>query len=264
MSPNPTAAMFAFTRAVPPSIARCELTHLRREPIDWARAAEQHGRYEEALEALGCQVRRLPALPEFPDSVFVEDTAVVLDECAVITRPGAPSRRGETPSVAHALREHRPLRCIEPPGIMDGGDVLRVGRRIFVGLSTRTNAAAVDQLDRFVGPFGYAVIPLAVRGCLHLKSAVTDLGDGALLVSPSAIDATDFADLTTIEGDPTESGSSNVLVVNGTVICPASAERTRDRLEAGGRRVLSLDVSELAKAEAGLTCCSLLVNDAAD
>lgn len=256
--------MVAFTRAVPPSITRCELTHLRREPIDLARAEEQHRRYEDALESLGCRVRRLPPLPDFPDSVFVEDSAVVLDECAVITRPGARSRRGETPSVAEALREHRPLQWIESPGTMDGGDVLRVGRRIFVGLSTRTNRAAVEQLTTFVEPLGYEVIPIVVRGCLHLKSAVSDLGEGTLLVAPTGVDVSDFGEVTTIEGDPNEPGGSNVLLVNGTVICPASAPRTRERLLEGCRRVLSLDVSELAKAEAGLTCCSLLVNGAAD
>jgi dimethylargininase len=256
--------MLAFTRAVPPSITRCELTHLAREPIDLARAEEQHRRYEETLESLGCHVRRLPALPECPDSVFVEDTAIVLDECAVITRPGAPSRRGETPSVAQALREHLPLRCIESPGTMDGGDVLRVGRRIFVGVSTRTNPVAVEQLGSLVGPFGYEVVSVAVQGFLHLKSAVSDLGDGTLLVAPAGVDAAAFSDLTTIEGDSTEPWGSNVLLVNGTVICPASAPRTRERLLASGRRVLSLDVSELAKAEAGLTCCSLLVHGAAD
>jgi dimethylargininase len=261
---NPIAEMLAFTRAVPPSIARCELTHLPREPIDWARAEEQHRRYEEALESLGCRVLRLPALPDFPDSVFVEDTAIVLDECAVITRPGAPSRRGETPSVAQALREHRPLLCIESPGTIDGGDVLRVGRRIFVGLSTRTNRAAIEQLTGLIAPMGYDVVPIAVEGCLHLKSAVSDLGDGTLLIAPSLVAAMASSGLTTIEGDPSEPGGSNVLLVNGTVICPASAPRTRERLLGRGRPVLSLDVSELAKAEAGLTCCSLLVNVAAD
>jgi dimethylargininase len=254
--------MLAFTRAVPPSIINCQLTHLEREPIDWARADEQHRCYEALLESLGCRVTRLPMLADFPDSVFVEDTAIVFDECAVITRPGATSRRGETPSVAQALREHRPLNCIETPDTLDGGDVLRVDCKVFVGLSTRTTPGALDQLARFLAPLGYSVHPTRVRGCLHLKSAASELGDGTVLVAPNCLEPSDFADVTTIEVDPTEPSGANVLFVNGTVICPQSAPRTRARLEARGYRVTSLDTSELAKAEAGLTCCSLLVNDA--
>ena len=215
-------------------------------------------------KSLGCRIERLPPLDDFPDSVFVEDTAVVLDECAVITRPGATSRRGETPSVAQALREHRTLFCIDSPGTMDGGDVLRVGRRIYVGLSTRTNREAVDQLARFVTPFGYSVDAIRVRGCLHLKTAVTEIGDGTLLLDPERLEPSELGDTTTIEVDPSEPGGSNVLSVNGAVICPDSAPRTSARLEARGYRVVSVDASELAKAEAGLTCCSLLLNDTID
>ena len=163
--------------------------------------------------------------------------------------------------MAQALREHRALFCIESPGTLDGGDVLRVGRRIYVGLSTRTNREAVDQLARFVTPFGYSAHAIRVRGCLHLKTAATELGDGTLLVNPDRLDASDLHDTTTIEVDPNEPGGSNILSVNGSVICADSAPRTRARLEARGYRVVSVDASELAKAEAGLTCCSLLVND---
>src|SRR5881394_4110676 len=130
----------ALTRAVPPSITRCELTHLAREPIDWSRATRQHEEYERVLRSLGCTVTRLAQLPDNPDSVFVEDTAIVLDECAVITRPGALSRRDETASVAEAIGPYRPLQHIRSPGTMDGGDVLKVGRRLYIGLSTRTDA----------------------------------------------------------------------------------------------------------------------------
>jgi dimethylargininase len=256
--------MLAFTRAVPPTIINCELTHRRREPIDWPRADEQHRRYEKALESLGCRVVRLPALPDFPDSVFVEDTAVILDECAIIARPGAVSRRGETPTVAQALGEHRSLCCIEAPGTLDGGDVLRAGRRIFVGRSTRTNDAGIEQLQRFAEPLGYSVIPTSVQGCLHLKSAISVLGEASFLADRSCFDTSVFAQATTIDVDPTEPGGANALFVNGTVICPESAPLTRARLEARGFHVVSLDVSELAKAEAGLTCCSLLVNDDAN
>ena len=255
--------MLAFTRAVPPSIIHCELTHLEREPIDWERAKAQHRRYEEALTALGCSVIRLSALPDSPDSVFVEDAAVVLDECAVITRPGAASRRGETSSVAEALRRHRELRCIEEPATLDGGDVLRLGRRIFVGRSTRTNRAGIEQLAQAVRPFGYSVADVDVRGVLHLKSGASAIGD-RLLVDPSRVSPAAFGGITTIEVDPSESSGANVVFVNQTVLSPASAPRTRERLERVGCRVVTIDASELAKAEAGLTCCSLLVNDEDD
>jgi dimethylargininase len=256
--------MLALTRPVPTSIGNCELTHLERVPIDWERADLQHRRYEQILESLGCRMTRLPALEDSPDSVFVEDTAVVFDECAVISRPGAPSRRGETASVEEVLRTLRPLHCIESPATLDGGDVLRVGRRVFVGLSSRTTAAAVDQLKAFLKPLGYTVHPTGVRRALHLKTAVSELGDGSLLIDPSRIDASAFDGATTIEVDPTEPTGANVLFVNGTVLCPESAPRTTATLAAHGYRVLSVDASELGKAEAGLTCCSLLVNDHTD
>ena len=167
-----------------PSLARCELTHLSREFIDVDRARAQHRAYEDGLRALGCDVRRLPTEPDLPDAVFVEDTAVVFDELAVVARPGAPSRRAEVPSVAAALASFRALEEIRPPGTLDGGDVLVLGRDVFVGLSTRTNEDGVGQLRRALVPRGYAVRPLAVRSCLHLKSAVTRVGPSAVLLNP--------------------------------------------------------------------------------
>src|SRR5512133_1810858 len=133
--------LVAVTRKVSPAIGRCELTHLDRTPIDAGVAMQQHERYEEALTALGYEVRGLEAEPDLPDSVFVEDAAIVLDEVAVITRPGAESRRPETTSIAAALREHRPLAEITEPATLDGGDVLRIGRNLYIGISGRTNDA---------------------------------------------------------------------------------------------------------------------------
>lgn len=253
--------LLAITRAIPPSLARCELTHLERRPIDVARAVEQHRQYESALEALGCRVRRLPAEPELPDSVFVEDAAVVVDECAVVTRPGAASRRAETASVAEALRPHRDLREIEAPGTLDGGDVLRLGRRIYVGIGGRTNEEGARQLGAFLAPFGYAVHPVAARGCLHLKTAATALGDDLLLINPAWVDGAVFGGARWVEVDPAEPFAANVLCVGNTVLAPAAAPRTRARLENHGFEVVSVDASELAKAEAGLTCCSLVFRD---
>src|SRR5450759_3872284 len=129
----------ALTRSVPASIGNCELTHLSREPIDYARAVAQHAQYEAALRRLGCRVQRLPDAPDLPDSVFVEDTAVVFDDMAVIARPGAASRRAEVEALIAALGPHRRLACIEAPGTLDGGDVLVTPDRVFVGMSGRTN-----------------------------------------------------------------------------------------------------------------------------
>ncbi len=250
--------LIALTRAVPPSIVRCELTHLARSHMDVGLAAVQHARYEAALETLGCTIQRLPDEPELPDSVFVEDTAVVVDEVAVIARPGAESRRAETDSVAEALRHHRPLRAIEPPGTLDGGDVLRIGRRVYVGLSARTNADGATQLRDLLVPFGYAVHRVEARGCLHLKTAVTAVAGDLILLNPSWVDA-DVFEAPRLEVHPDEPFAANTLRVGETVLCSAAAPRTLERLESHGLSTQAVDVSELEKGEAGLTCCSVIV-----
>ncbi|MGH9464404.1 MAG: dimethylarginine dimethylaminohydrolase family protein [Thermoanaerobaculia bacterium] len=250
--------LVAFTREVSPSLGRCELTHLPRQQIDVELAREQHRAYELCLATLGCEVRRLPPAPDLPDGVFVEDAAVVLDELAVIARPGAESRRAETASVAAVLGEHRTLSVIEAPGTLDGGDVLRVGNRLYVGLSTRTNRAGLTQLAEAVRPFGYEVRSVAVRACLHLKSAVTAVAADLVLLRRDWVDAAAFAELGLVDVAPSEPMAANALLVGETVIVPTAHERTRERLEHRGIRVRSLAVSELAKAEGGVTCCSLI------
>lgn len=249
----------ALVRTVPPAIARAELTHVARQPIDVARAGQQHRQYRDALERLGCTVRELPPEPDLPDSVFVEDTAVVLDEVAVITRPGAESRRPETASVAEALRAYRELGFIEAPGTLDGGDVLRIGPRIFVGETARSNAEGIRQLRACVAPYGYEVEAVAVSGCLHLKSAVTRVAASTVLLNPGWVDPEVFAACERIEVDPGEPFAANALCLDGHVLLPAAFPRTRRRLEARGIEVTTVDADELAKAEGGLTCCSLVV-----
>jgi dimethylargininase len=251
----------AIARPVSPAINRCELTHLDREPIDLHRAADQHEAYERCLAELGCRVVRVPAEPELPDSVFVEDTAVVVDELAVMTRPGAVSRRAETASVARVLAEFRPLATIEAPGTLDGGDVLRVGRRFFVGQTGRSDRTGAAMLRALLEPHGYTVEAVPVTGCLHLKSAVSQVAAGAVLVNPLWVDATAFAPLRVVEVDPGEPAAANTLVLGGTVVAAVAYPRTAARLEALGLRVVRLDMSELAKAEGALTCCSLLLAD---
>lgn len=248
----------ALTRAVSRSLSRCELTHLARRPIDLDRARAQHHAYEQALSALGARVVSLPEEPDLPDSVFVEDTAIVLDDVAVITRPGAESRRLETPTIARALAPYRALCTIEPPGTIDGGDVLRIGSTLFVGRSGRTEPQAISQLREHVAPHGITVVAVAVKGCLHLKSAVTQIDEDRVLVNPAWVNPGDFG-LAWIEVDPDESSAANALRLGGSLLYPASYPRTRERLSRAGLTVLSVDVSELEKAEGAVTCCSLVL-----
>lgn len=252
-------SLIALTRDVSPAIAQCELTHLERAPIDVEMAREQHHAYERCLEAAECVVQHLAAGPDMPDSVFIEDIAVVFDEIAVITRPGAPSRRAETPPVAEAVARHRPVRRIEAPGTLDGGDVLRVGRTVFVGSSGRTNSAGIGQLRSAIRPLGYDVREVEVRGCLHLKSAVTSASDDLLVVNRDWIPSADLTGFEVIEVHPTEPYGANVLRLSDRVIHAAAYPRTRERLEQHRVRVETVDLSELAKAEGAVTCCSILI-----
>jgi dimethylargininase len=250
----------AITRAVSPAMEACELTHLPRVPIDVELARAQHRAYEQALIDAGYRVERLDTSPEMPDSVFVEDIAVVFDELAIITRPGAESRRRETPAVAEALAAYRALHVIQPPGTVDGGDVLVAGRRVFVGRSSRTNDSAIVQMRQLLGPRGYTVCDTAVRGCLHLKSAVTALDDDLLLVNRDWIDAAAFGGFTLVEVDPEEPAAANALRLADRIMVSASFPRTADRLARRGLRLEIVEASEVAKAEGAVTCCSLIVS----
>lgn len=249
----------AITRAVPASLAHCELTHLARVPIDAARAADEHREYEDALRALGCTIRQVPAAHELPDSVFVEDVALVLPELAIVTRPGVESRRAECASIAPILSEYRPLQSIAAPGTLDGGDVLRLGKTLYVGLSSRTNEDGARQLARIVAGAGYAVEYVQTKACLHLKSAVTELEPGCVLCNPDWIDARALRGVEAVPVHAEEPHAANVLRIGRTIICAAAHERTVEDLRSRGFDVCAIDVSELAKAEAGVTCCSLIV-----
>jgi dimethylargininase len=212
------------------------------------------------LQSLGCKILALPAEPELPDSVFVEDTALVLDELAVILRPGAPSRRPETLSISKTLEPYRELANLESPGTVDGGDVLKIDKKIFVGLTSRSNAAGVEQLQNLLKPRGYEVHGVSVRGCLHLKSAVTQVAEDILLINPACVDAEALPKMRRIEVDSSESSAANGLWIDGSVVYPAAFPATRRRLEEQGIKISAVDISELAKAEAAVTCCSLVFN----
>jgi dimethylargininase len=248
----------AITRAVSPAMVNCELTFVARQPIDLAKACAQHQAYEKLLEKLGARVISLPAEPTLPDSMFVEDPAIVLDELAVILPLGTETRRLEAASLAQALAKFRKLENVALPGTLEGGDVLRIGRKLYAGLSTRTNDEGIRQLAAILAPYGYEVIAVPVTGCLNLKSAVTYIGRNTLLANRAWFDNTPLAGYDWVDVDPAETHAANALALGETIIFPASFPRTRARLEARGFHVTPLDISELQKAESGLTCSSLL------
>jgi dimethylargininase len=252
----------AFTRAVSPRLPECQLTHLQRVPIDAARAAEQHAAYEQALAGAGFEIIRLPELAEDPDAVFVEDTALLLDGHAVITRPGASSRAGETASTAEGLAGHFELHRIER-GHLDGGDVLRIGNTLYVGVSTRTNAEGIAALAEIVGPLGFQVVEAQLRDCLHLKTGATFAGTDragtpVLLYHEASVDPAQFADVEPVAVDPNEAAAANCVRAGDRLILPTGNPRTADRLRNRGFDVMEVDVSELQKAESGVTCMSLI------
>jgi dimethylargininase len=248
----------AVTRQVSPSINRCELSFHQRQPIDVARAISQHAAYQECLAEMGVRVVSLPAEPELPDAVFVEDPAVVVDEVAVISFMGAPSRRPEARSLADTLSRYRPIEFLREPATLDGGDVMRIGRTVFVGASQRTNPEGIAQLREILRRHDYEVKAVEVRGCLHLKSACSHIGNKGVLVNRSWINAEQLFGVELIDVPFEESAAANALLVNDVVVLPQSFPQTRALLERRGLRVRTIDVSELQKAESGVTCMSLI------
>ncbi|HYY97601.1 MAG TPA: arginine deiminase family protein [Pyrinomonadaceae bacterium] len=250
--------IFALTREPARALDACELTYREREPIDAERAALQHRGYCDALRACGARVLTLPPADELPDSVFVEDTAIVLDEVAVLTRPGVESRRGEVALIEAEVARLRPVVKVEPPATLEGGDVMRVGRTLYVGLSPRTNAEGASALRRFAAPHGYEVVAVEPRGCMHLKTGCSALDDGTVLANPEWVDASDFRGLEVLRVDASEPWAANVLRVGAAVCVGYAFPRTAAALSARGYDVRAVAVSEFAKAEGGMTCMSLI------
>jgi dimethylargininase len=249
----------ALTRAVSQNLGKCELTYLERQTLDIDKAKSQHREYERNLEKIGFSIRRLPETPDFPDSVFVEDTAIILPEICIITNPGADSRKPEIKSVASVLKEYHRLGYIKFPGTMDGGDVIVAGSTLFVGLSGRTNKEGVRQLSEMVRPYGYLVSAVPVQGCLHLKTAVSVVEQDLLLVNPGCIDSSYFEGFTCVSVHREEPSAVNIIRHKNRVLCQKVFPRTMEWLDRSGYEVYSVDFSEFAKAEAGLSCCSLLM-----
>jgi dimethylargininase len=248
----------AITRKVSSSLANCELSFIERKPIEMGKARAQHHTYEALLEKLGAKVISLPEERDLPDSMFVEDPAIVLDEVAIICPLGTETRRKEAPSLATALEPFRKLAYVKLPGMLEGGDVLRVGKKIFVGLTERSNPEGIRQLAVIAEHHGYELTAVPVTGCLHLKSAVTYLGRNTLLGNRAWFQWKRFEGFDWVDVDPAEPHAGNALAIGESIVFPASFPKTRARIEAKGFHVESLDISELQKAESGLTCSSLL------
>jgi len=258
MSSRPHAFLAAITRAVSPNLGSCELSYLPRQRIAISKAIHQHQAYEQCLARLGLRVISLPAEAELPDAVFVEDGAIVVDEVAVITRMGVASRRPETDSLAAALSPYRRLHFLRAPATLEGGDVLRVGRTLYVGATGRTNPEGIAQLEEMLRPFDYRIKTVAVSGCLHLKTGCSYLGHNTLLANGDWIDGSQMDGLEIIAVPGAEPWAANTLVIGETMLLPASFPQTRALLERRGFCVETLDISELQRAEAGLTCLSII------
>jgi dimethylargininase len=256
----------AIVKTPAPSLVdACELTFLDRAPIDFELALAQHAGYRKALERAGAHVLTLDASPDLPDSAFVEDTAIILDEVAIIARPGAPSRQSEPGYVEPALARYRRRERIQAPGTLDGGDALRIGRALFVGVSTRTNAEGIRQLEQIARPLGYTVAPVTVLGSLHLKTACTALDATTILLNPDWIDPEPFKGFERIPVAADDPFGANVLPIAGKLLVNQAFPRTFDLIaqhcQSSGVQFIPLDISEYGKAEAGLTCLSLLIDE---
>ncbi len=251
----------AITRSISQSIGNCELSFLPRQSIDVSKAIEQHLSYKACLTQLGIQVVTLPAEPHLPDAVFVEDTAVIVDELAVITRMGAPTRRSEVNTVSEFLAKYRPLKYIIPPATIEGGDVIHVGRTLYIGISGRTNKPGVTMLRNILAPYDYRITAVPVNGCLHLSTGCSYIGHGIMLANTRWVDTSKMARLEVIETPEAEPWGANIVKMGEIILMPACFPHTRKLIEERGFEVMTLDISEFQKAEGGLSCLSIRMND---
>lgn len=250
----------AIVRPVSLSMNDCELTHLERQPININLAQEQHDAYIRLLSECGCHILGARPEPELPDSVFVEDTAVVLPELAIITHPGAVSRKAECISIAEILQPFRPLYYLDQSYHLDGGDVLVIEKNIFIGLSSRTDQGAIQWIQKLLAPQGYLVKAVPIKECLHLKSAVTYLGNDQVLINHNWVDTSFFQDYKSITVHPKEPGGANALTLGSRTIYSQAYPRTAEKMNQAGLEVKLVDNSEMIKAEGAVTCCSIVFN----
>jgi len=247
----------AVTRTPAHSLASCELTFVERKAINIDVAIAQHQQYRAVLASLGLNVINLPAMDAFPDSCFVEDDAVVLGDVAVLLNPGAESRREEVGLIADALADLVETVSLKGSGTIDGGDVLTVGKTCFVGISTRTSREGFESFQKTATGLGFDAIPIDTKHSLHLKTAVTSVDDETLLFNPEWLDIVDFAGFRLLEAK--EQFGANVLRVGDQILVDVAHKLTNEELTANGFDLVTTDISEFKKAEAGLTCLSLLI-----
>lgn len=263
MTTAPLGRLMAITHLPSPNLQRGERTYVGHAPIDAALAARQHEAYREALRACGASIVTLDENRELPDCVFVEDTAIVLDEVAVIMSMGAESRRREPPAIEAAVRRYRPIERVTLPATIDGGDVVRARRALYVGASPRTNAAGIESLREIVKRFGYTVTAVPVRGCLHLKSACSALPDGRFLVNRDWIDVSPLPATSLVQVPASEAWAGDVLAIDSTIVASDAFPATIALLGGSGLDVIPVSISEFAKAEGGVTCMSLVFRTSA-
>jgi len=234
------------------------LSFQERQPIDYERAVQQHTNYCLMLKELGIDVIELSNNFTYPDSTFIEDTAVVMDEIAILCNMGVASRRGEVSGIEPELAQYRSIKKIGPPATLEGGDVLRIGIKFFVGLTKRTNREGVRAFKQLMKPLNYEVVPVEVRNGLHLKSVCTSLDDETLLAKPEWFDIKPFRGLRMIVIPDTEAAAANCLRINNTICIHAGFYKTINLLLSKSYQIKTVDISELLKAEAGLTCSSII------
>jgi dimethylargininase len=251
--------LIAITHLPSPSMEAGLRTHRPREAIDHALALRQHQAYCSTLREFGAVVDTLNVNSHLPDCAFVEDAAIVLDEVAILTSMGSKARRAELAGIEPALKKYRQVERIETPATIEGGDVLRVGRSLLVGLSSRTSRAGLQALGSIVARFEYELIGVPVNGCLHLKTACTALPDQSLLVNASWLDPHALIGFDLVPVPDEEPWAANVLSIGKNVCLAGEHVRTADSLRTRGFNVRSLDLSEFAKAEGGVTCLSILI-----
>lgn len=227
---------------------------------DYQKALQQHDAYIETLRGCGVDVTVLPADEAYPDSCFVEDPAILTEQCAVITRPGALSRRGETAAIEQAVAKFYPadkIFHITAPGTIEGGDVMRAGDTFYVGRSARTNEEGIRQLTAILAPYGYQVVAVPLSEVLHLKTGVVYLEGNTMLVSGEFLTKPAFAQYTKLEVPESEAYAANCIWVNGTVIVPEGYPTVLAAIQNAGYKTVTCDTSEYRKIDGGLSCLSL-------
>lgn len=252
----------AIVRSVPETIG-AGLTTAELGTPDAEQAREQHRRYVAALEDCGLEVTVLDADERYPDSVFIEDTAVVTDRCAIVTNPGATERRGEIPEVEKALAGlYGDVERITPPGTLDGGDVLQVGDHFFIGLTQRTNREGAGQLAAILQGHGFVASVVGLLRYLHLKTGVAYLGGDDLVVAGELVGRDEFRGFDEIVVPPEEEYSANCIHVNDRVLVAAGYETTGHNIAGRGYEIIELEMSEFRKVDGGLSCLSLRLPEA--